>query len=226
MIPGVALGLVLLFALPASGGAVEVVRPPVPGRILAALRGPLGLVFGISALGAFIQRLFLTMMPIIASRSGMSEAGGALLLSAYLGAQAVGTLSSGLLTDRVDRRKLLIAVTALAVPAHIVAFIATPGSAIGVGFAIASGFLNMAILPPVIVMAQEMMPGRAALSSGIVMGLAWAAGSLPIPLAGALADAVGPVAASAWAVPVLLLATLLASHRSLVPYRRPATTHA
>ncbi|MDX1579408.1 MAG: hypothetical protein R3266_13055, partial [Gemmatimonadota bacterium] len=131
-------------------------------------------------------------------------------------------LASGYLTDRWDRRHILIGASAAAVPVHVLAVTLAPASPAAVAATLCAGFLNMALLPPVVVMAQEMVPRGTAASSGIVMGFAWAVGSLAIPVSGAFADAFGPVAAAAWSMPFLLLATGFAMHRSLEPYSRAA----
>ena len=81
--------------------------------------------------------------------------------------------------------------------------------------AVLSGFLNMAILPPVVVLAQELVPRGAAVGSGVAMGLAWGVGSLLLPVAGALADAVGPREAAMISVCSFGLAFALASSRAL-----------
>lgn len=221
MIPGVLLGLVLWFALGTGRRSRDAVRPPSPMDVLRLLRGPLGLLFGVSAIGAFVQRTFLTFMPIVAARAGVSETAGAVVLSVYLGAQALGTLTGGFLTDRMNRQRLMIVISIFSVPAHIAAVVLPPASTPALLAAVAAGFLNMALLPPVVVMAQEMVPAGAAASSGIVMGLAWAAGTVLIPMTGALGDVYGPVAVAAWSMPALLLIALLASNRSLRPYSRP-----
>jgi len=220
MFPGVALGATGWLVLRSPAHRTPTRQPPSPRVVLRLLAGPLGLVFGISAIGAFVQRTFITMMPIIASRAGVGEAAGAAVLSVYLGAQAFGTLTGGFFTDRVDRRVLMATVSLLALPAHLAAVTLPPASALGILAAIVAGFLNMALLPPVVVMAQEMVPEGAAASSGIVMGLAWAIGSLMIPLIGALGDVYGPVAAVKWSMPVLLLISLLAAHPSLRHFAR------
>jgi len=220
MFPGILLGVTLWMALRPRGPRADTRRPPPPREVLKLLAGPLGLVFGVSAVGAFVQRTFLTFMPIVAARAGVSEAAGAAILSVYLGAQALGTLTGGYLTDRVNRQKMMITVSLLAVPAHIAAVALPPASAPALAAAVVAGFLNMALLPPVVVMAQEMVPAGAAASSGIVMGLAWAVGALIIPITGALGDVYGPVNAAMWSMPTLLLVTLFASHPSLRPYSR------
>jgi FSR family fosmidomycin resistance protein-like MFS transporter len=176
-------------------------------------------VLVISAVGAFAQRTTLTFVPIIAARAGASETVGAVVLSVYLASQALGTLTSGYLTDRLDRRLILVVATALAVPAHVVAIVAPPAHAVAFTATVAAGFLNMALLPPIVVMAQEMVPHGTGASAGIVMGLAWALGSLAIPLTGVLADAFGPVPVAAWSMPALFIGTACALHPSLAPFR-------
>ena len=220
MIPGVIAGSALWFA---TGGQTHVrtgTPPPPVFEVLKQLKGPLGLVFGISAVGAFAQRTILTFVPIIAADAGVSEVAGAAMLSTYLGSQALGTLTSGFLTDRLNRQHILVAASALAVPAHVLAVVLTPASPLAITATICAGFLNMALLPPVVVMAQEMVPSGTAASSGIVMGLAWAVGTLGIPISGTLADVFGPVSAAGWSMPMLLCGTLFALHPSLKPYSR------
>ncbi len=222
MLPGLLLGAALWFLLRGDRTGLPHLPPPPPMRVLRALRGPLGLLFGISAVGAFVQRTYLTFEPIIAAQAGVSEATGAAMLSVYLAAQAAGTLASGFLTDRTDRLRVLIGATALGVPAHVLAVTAAPATPLAIGAAVAAGFLNMAILPPVVVMAQEMLPEGTGVGSGIVMGLAWAVGALLILPAGAAGDVVGPVAAAAWSMPVLFAGTILALHPSLKAFSRAA----
>jgi len=117
MFPGILLALVIYPLLPPGRRASSARLPPSPRKLLRHLRGPLGLLFGISVVGAFTQRVFLTMGPIVAARAGASEAAGALALSLYLGTQALGTIAGGLLADRMDRGRLLAGLTFFAFPA-------------------------------------------------------------------------------------------------------------
>ncbi|NNF25589.1 MAG: MFS transporter, partial [Gemmatimonadetes bacterium] len=215
MIPGLLIAALLWPLVPGGSSDGRLPRPPRPRELLTHLKGPLGLLFGISALAAFVQRTFLTLEPIIIDVAGGSQSERGLALTLYLGAQAVGTLTSGFLTDRMDRGKLLVVLTLLATPAHLLAF-SLPHTSIGGMLAIgAAGFLNMAMLPPIVVMAQEIIPAGAAVGSGIVMGLAWSVASLALIIPGWLGDLVGPLRAGQLVTPVLLLGTLLALHPSL-----------
>ncbi len=219
MIPVVVLAIVAYPILPATPRHVDAAPPPHPLAVLRLLRGPLGLIFGVSAIGAFLQRVFLTMQPILVNEAGGSEALGALSLSVYLGGQAVGTLASGTLSDRMDRRKLLIALSILSVPTHIAAFTLPTASVSGLVMTAIAGSLNMALLPPIVVMAQELVPSGESFMSGIVIGLAWAADSIGVLGTGVLGDLAGAQTAALASVPVMLVATVFAA--SLRPDRRP-----
>jgi MFS transporter, FSR family, fosmidomycin resistance protein len=223
MVPVIIACAVFWALLPADPPQVRHSKLPSPIQLLRLLRGPLGLVFGVSAAAAFVQRTYLTMEPIIAAEAGASETLGAVSISVYLGAQAVGTVTGGILTDRVDRRRLLGMLTAAAVPTHLLALWLPVGSIGALTFAALSGFLNMAILPPVVVMAQEMVPEGTASSSGIVMGLAWATGSILMLGTGFLGDVIGAQSAALLAVPALLVGTLLTFHPGLKAFSRPAS---
>ncbi len=189
--------------------------PPTPAAVLRRLAGPLGIIFGVSAAMAFVQRVFLTMAPIIVAGMGGSERLGAMSLSLYMGMQAFGTLAGGFFTDRMSRPRLLFRLCALALPAHLLALWLGPWSVGGLVAIAAAGFLGMAPLPPIVVMAQEMDPRAAGATSGIVMGLAWAVGAMGVMVTGVLADATGAQVAALLSMPVAGVAALLALHPRL-----------
>ncbi len=216
MVPALLVAPLFFFGLPSGRLEARGAAPaPRPSEVLRQLAGPLGIVFGISSAMTFVQRGFLTMEPIIVAEMGGSEALGAVALSVYLGAQAFGTVAGGVLADRMDRRKLLFRLCALALPAHLLAVWLGPWNGIGLAAIAVAGFLGMSTLPPIVVMAQEMIPRAPGASSGIVMGLAWTVGSVGVMGTGAAADAVGPQAATLLSMPVAGVAALLALHPAL-----------
>jgi FSR family fosmidomycin resistance protein-like MFS transporter len=210
MFPGILFSLVLFRMLPPGRAGHPPEMPPLPMEMLRRLRGPLGLLFGISVVGAFTQRVFITMEPIIVARAGGSETAGAVALSVYLGAQAIGTLVGGFLADRLDRSYLLAGLCLFSFPAHFLAVALPPGGGAALFMAGVAGLFGMAMMPALVVKAQELVPEGAALSSGIVMGLAWALGSLGVLGTGALGDWIGPREAAMVSMPALLLGSLLA----------------
>ncbi len=222
MIPAIAVCAVLYKVLPADRPHPDAELPPRPLEVLRNLRGPLGVIFGISVLSGFVQRLFMTLSPIISFQDGVSEATGALILSVYMAGQAGGTLLGGVLTDRMDRTYLLAGLTAMAIPAHLLAFWLPAGSGLILLFAGVAGCLNLALMPPIIVLAQEIMPGGKGVSSGVVMGLAWAVGSVGVMGFGLLGDGIGPRPAAITALPLLAVGTVLSFHPTLRLHRKPA----
>ena len=213
MLPALLLAPFFFFGLPSGRSEARDRAPaPPPSAVLRELAGPLGIVFGISSAMTFVQRAFLTMEPIIVAEMGGSEALGAVALSVYLGAQAFGTVAGGVLSDRMDRPRLLFRLCALALPAHLLAVWLGPWNALGLAAIAAAGFFGMSTLPPIVVMAQEMIPRAPGASSGIVMGLAWTVGSVGVMGTGVVADMAGPHAAALMSMPVAGLAALLALH--------------
>ncbi|HET9333187.1 MAG TPA: MFS transporter [Gemmatimonadota bacterium] len=209
-IPVVALGAVAWFALP-PGASDRILAPPPSAReIVRILRGPLGLVFGISACGAFLNNMFLTLQPISMAAGGASEARGAVVLSVYMGGQAVGTLAGGWLSDRMDRPLLLALLTGVSFPLHLLAFLLPAGGPLALAAAVLAGASNMAVLPPIVITAIELAPSFVSTSSGIVMGLAWAVGALGVLAAGAVGDWLGPQLAAVVLSPIILAGSWLA----------------
>lgn len=222
MIPAIVMGCVTWMVVNRAATVRYGKHPPSPFVVLGHLKGPLGSLFLISAIAAFAQRTYLTLQPIAIARVGGPEELGALSLTVYLGAQAAGTLTGGWLTDRVSRTRLLAWLTFAAAPVHVAAVALPPGSVSAMVMGACAGFLNMALLPPLIVMAQEVVPDAAAAAAGIAMGLAWATGSVGVLGAGLLADVVGPQVAQIVSMPSFLLATLLALGSGLAPLAHPA----
>ncbi len=210
MLPVLVLGATLWFVLP-PGTSDRILAPAPSARDMARiLRGPLGLVFGISCTTAFLNSLFLTFMPIIMSGQGMSEGEGAVVLSLYLAGLAAGTLPGGFLADRVNRPRLLAILTGIAFPLHALAFLLPAGGPLSFAVVVLAGASNMAVLPPIVIMALELSPSFGSTSSGIVMGLAWATAALAVIPAGMVGDLLGPQAAAILLTPTVLIGTWLA----------------
>lgn len=221
MLPVLVLGSMLWFVLP-PGASDRILDPPPSARDIGRiLRGPLGLVFGISCTTAFLNSVFLTFQPIVMAAGGASEAQGAVVLSVYLAGQASGSLLGGFLADRMSRPRLLAILTAVSFPLFALAFLLPGGGALSLVLVLAAGASNMAVLPPIVVTALEISPSFASTSSGIVMGLAWATASLAVLPAGALGDLLGPQVAAIVLTPSVLIGTWFAMRPKLRRHGRP-----
>ncbi len=113
---------------------------------------------------------------------------GPLATTVVLGS-AVGALGAGSLADRFGRRAVILATLVLTIPA-IILFAEFPGPPAFVTGALV-GLLAASTGPLLLVMAQQLMVGRAGMASGLILGLSFIAAALSAPLFGALADAIG-----------------------------------
>ncbi len=104
-------------------------------------------------------------------------------------ASAFGTVGSGTLADRYGRRAVIIGTLVLSVPTVLLFAQFTGPIAFVTGALV--GLLAASTGPLMLVMAQELMAGRAGMASGLVLGLGFVTGAIGIPITGAIGDAVG-----------------------------------
>ncbi len=110
-----------------------------------------------------------------------------LMLFAFLGSVALGTIFGGPLGDRFGR-KIVIWVSILGVLPFTLALphanlFWTVVLTLPIGFVLSSAF------PAIVVYAQELMPGKTGTVAGLFFGFAFGMGSIGAALLGALADA-------------------------------------
>jgi FSR family fosmidomycin resistance protein-like MFS transporter len=122
-------------------------------------------------------------------RFGMSVQGAQLELFAFLAAAAVGTIVGGPFGDRIGRKRVIwfsilgtLPFTLLLPHANL--FWTGPLVVI-IGLILASAF------PAIVVFAQELVPGKVGMISGLFFGLAFGMGGLGAACLGALADSIG-----------------------------------
>jgi MFS transporter, FSR family, fosmidomycin resistance protein len=110
-------------------------------------------------------------------------------LFVFLASVAVGTLLGGAIGDRIGRKRVIwgsilgVLPFTLALP-HVNLFWTTVLTVI-IGLTLASAF------SAIVVYAQELVPGRVGLISGVFFGLAFGMGGLGAAALGELADAIG-----------------------------------
>lgn len=121
-------------------------------------------------------------------------------------ASAAGTIGSGTLADRFGGRAVIIGSLLLTIPA-VLLFAQFPGP---------FGFLTGALVglsaastaPLMLIMAQQLMSGRAGVASGLILGLGFITGAIGVPITGAIADAIGMQGAMQAQV-ILVIATIV-----------------
>ena len=108
---------------------------------------------------------------------------------AFLGAVAVGTILGGPLGDRIGRKRVIWFSIMGALPftlllPHANLFWTAP-LAIAIGLILASAF------PAIVVFAQELVPGKVGMISGLFFGFSFGMGGLGAAVLGELADHIG-----------------------------------
>lgn len=104
----------------------------------------------------------------------------------FLAASAVGTVAGGPVGDRIGRKKVIWGSIAGVVPFTLalpyVGLNATIGLSVIIGLVLSSAF------SAIVVYAQELLPGRTGLVSGLFFGLAFGMGGIGAAVLGLLAD--------------------------------------
>jgi FSR family fosmidomycin resistance protein-like MFS transporter len=218
----------LLLALPclAVGAALFVVAPYLSGfapsgdaqaRSSGEDRpGALALLLGVIAFRSVAWFGLITFVPLWEVSLGHSKSHGSHLLTLMLLAGGIGTLAAGPIADRFGRRPVMVlsmlAVCPLAFVYELVG---------GIPGAIALALVGICVISTFgvsMVMAQEYLPGRIGMASGLSIGLSIGLGGVAAVCLGALADSVDLRAAmyatAAAAVPGFVLAVMLPSSRA------------
>jgi MFS transporter, FSR family, fosmidomycin resistance protein len=102
---------------------------------------------------------------------------------------AIGAVGAGTLADRIGRKTVIVASALFSIPAVLV-FAQFPGNSAFLTAA-AIGLLGSSTAPLLLVLAQQVMAGRAGFASGLILGLGFVTGAIGIPIMGAIGDQYG-----------------------------------
>ena len=217
-VPVLAVAVALLLVLPFLRGFV-----PEPGSRSAVdgedRPGALALLLGVIAFRSVAWFGLITFVPLWEVSLGNSKSHGSHLLSLMLLTGGLGTLAAGPIADRIGRRPVVIASMAATVPLTFTYVLVG-----GVPGAIALALVGVCVISTfgvTMVMAQEYLPHRIGMASGLSIGLSIGLGGIAAVGLGALADSVdlrsAMYAAAAAPLAGLVLALMLPSSR---PQRR------
>ena len=132
---------------------------------------------------------YASFLAVLVAERGGSPLTGAAAISVFLLFGAVAGFAAGSLSDRFGRKAVILGSLALATPS-LYAFLLVPTAGLLPLVAVA-GFFTLGTTPVGVVAAQECLPGRTALVSGLVMGTAWGVGGMALTPVGWLADQYG-----------------------------------
>jgi len=211
-------GLVILcsFALPLRRTLPPLERTWIQRGTLRDVPVRLVLLWFAIVLSSTCSTSFATFLGVLIAERGGTALGGGAAISVFLFSGAVTGLLAGNLSDRFGRRRVILTCLVLATPFYLL-FLYGPTAAALV-FVAGAGVFGLSSIPVGVVAAQECLPGRTGLVSGLVMGLAWGVGGLSLTPIGWLADRFGivPVMAFVSFLP-LAAAGLMAFYRDSLP---------
>jgi MFS transporter, FSR family, fosmidomycin resistance protein len=187
LIPGLA--MLLSFAIPLRGSLPSPVRRTPERFRLRQLPGRFFLLWFVIMLRAVSATAFSSFLAVLVTERGGSALIGGATISVFLLTGAVGGFVAGNLSDRWGRKAVILGSMVVATPLYLL-FLYGPTSLL-IPVIAAAGLFALSATPVGVVAAQECLPGRTGLVSGLVMGLAWGVGGLALTPIGWLSDQFG-----------------------------------
>ncbi|MEA1870924.1 MAG: MFS transporter [Candidatus Bipolaricaulota bacterium] len=183
LLPGILLLLWVAISLRRTFPARE--RETTVGKE-AIISRPLLLLWSVIVLRSMAAISFSNFLAVLVVQRGGSTFIGGAAISVFLFSGAIGGFIAGNLSDRLGRKAIILVTLVLATPSLLL-FLYGPQSISLVVIAVAGLFI-FSSTPVGVVAAQELLPGKTGLVSGLVMGLAWGVGGLVLTPIGWLAD--------------------------------------
>ncbi len=165
------------------------------GKVMAATTlAPLGIIVTLTLVVFFrswVSSAVSTYVPQVYRTFGYSNDEAGRVLFSILLPLAIGGLIGGTLSDKIGRRRVLFASTALSGPA-LWMLLQTTGPLAYVWGAVL-GLVSGASFPVTLVMAQSLVPRGLGFMSGVVLGFTFVAGAVGQAISGVVADQIGLV---------------------------------
>jgi FSR family fosmidomycin resistance protein-like MFS transporter len=170
--------------------------------------GPVSLIVTIAALRSWVIMSSVAFFPayLIAS-SGISIILANTMLTLMLLAGVVGQVSGGFLSDRYGKKEVTIVGLFACIVPYILFF--TTSGWVALLLMLLIGYLAWSTFSVTVTMAQEYLPGRVGLASGLLLGFSIGAGGLGVAVIGIAADMTDLYTALFALVVPLILAALL-----------------
>jgi FSR family fosmidomycin resistance protein-like MFS transporter len=186
-LPCLAIAAVLLLAMPFLGSFAP--EPGRPRQFGGRDRpGALVLLLGVIGFRSVAWFGLITFVPLWEVSIGNSKSQGSHLLTLMLLAGGVGTLAAGPIADRIGRRPVVDA-SMLATGPLILVYVLVGGIPGAVALALV-GVCVISTFGVTMVMAQEYLPSRIGMASGLSIGLSIGLGGIAAVALGAVADSI------------------------------------
>jgi len=165
----------------------ESAKPAAPPAPLAPRARALGVLILAVILRAWVHSGVVTFVPFWHTHvRGGSQMEVGPLLTTFLVAGVFGTLAGGHVAEKVGARRFFVITVALVTPA-IFWLLQCQGWWLYAAMAV-SGALLLSTWSTIMVMAQQILPDRAGMASGLMVGLAMGTGGVGATVLGAMAD--------------------------------------
>lgn len=186
IVPGGSIAIVMLIQMKSiSQRVVRHVKTAASGNEEIPYR-TLAVVIAMMALRSWTIAGLQNYVPSWYKELGYSSLFYGALVTTLLVCTALGTVGSGTLADKHGRRFPIIVSAILSVPTILI-FAQYPGNYAFLWIGLI-GFLAASTMPLLLVIAQELMSGRAGMATGLVLGLGFAFSAIGVPVTGAIAD--------------------------------------
>lgn len=202
------MGLILLavWALPVSGlASIRLRKAEIPARVereKPALNEkqrffkagvPVSAIISlvvVAACQSWVQQNVNVFLPKYLSDLGQSASVYGLLTALFMGGAGIGNVLGGILADRMGKRWVIMAgLAAASLPLLGMGLIGA--SAAMYVLVLLAGFLTGMAFSVIVVLSQRIIPGGAALASGLILGFIFSSGAIGGLLTGYLADWMG-----------------------------------
>lgn len=194
---------------PAGKRLQETASEQTTGEVWYKSRGLL-LLNIVSALRSWMQVALPTFLPLMLAGAGQPPAVQAGMLTVFLMGGAGGALAGGWVGDKIGRKAGFIGSLILCLPVTYLFLTDVSPSVMSFCLLAASGALLQSPAPTSVVWAQELIPGNAAMASGMMLGLAFGLGGVGAAITGALGDRIGLETALLYSLLSLVAAIILA----------------
>ncbi|MBP2649407.1 MAG: fsr 2 [Firmicutes bacterium] len=164
----------------------------------------------VMAMRAWIQTALPNFMPLWLTKEGYSPTIAGTMLTVFLISGAFGGFFGGWLNDKLGRKTCVISLLTISIPALVIFIYNREITMLSWVMLAISGAALQGIVPSSIVWAQDIIPGNAAMASGMMLGLSFGLGGVGTALTGAVADSIGLRSALLLAVIPVVLAVLIA----------------
>jgi FSR family fosmidomycin resistance protein-like MFS transporter len=189
LLPGTAIASYLLFAMRSRPGRRAPAAAPPPAWRRAVPLVPIAATVAMMASRNTTVFTLQGFTPTWYHQLGYQPWFYGLLVTTLVLSSALGTVGCGALADRYGRKRVINTSVVLSIPA-VALYVLAPGP-LGFAWAVLVGVLAASTAPLTLMIAQELMAGRAGLASGLILGLAFVGGAIGLPLTGVVADHLG-----------------------------------